>query len=296
MFRTTGLIGAVLGLALSAGAADAGGRSFRSRCTSTVVEHADYGHHSSGFSFSISTSSGHGYGHRQSDWFGYGGSHHGHRSLAHRVYSHDVYYHRPVHTTVVVERPVCPPPAVIVERPYCPTPVVVERPVYIDRPVVQPVVREVPVYREIERDPYAEHRVGWDALFSADYQFARDYFEREVTQRPNDPVSRVGFALALAASGLDDQADWAMRRASRAGLDRARGQVPVGRLDHLLRALEQRYSERSFEYNDRWFMVASLRYVQGDTPGAGRAADEALRADPHDDDARRLYQIARYGA
>lgn len=328
--RTIGLLTAALGLMTLAGAADAAPRQRQSDCGTTIIRNVSnhgahrhnrvtqinrghvsrVGHQSShrsqgdrgrsGSFFSISVGSGS----RHNSSAVHFGTYSGSRSLAHRV-SRQTSWHRPLYgstrhssyghsrsgyhsKTVIIDRS-CPPPRVVVERP-----VIVERPVVVERPVY--IERSVPIYREIPRDAFYEHRVGWNALLEGDFALAREYFIREVARRPNDVPTRAGLAIARAASGFDDQADWAMRRAVRSGLNRAAAFFPAGELDHLLRELEDRYTERALEYNDRWFMVASLRYLQGDAPGAARAADRALDADRHDTDAERLYQISRYGA
>lgn len=314
-FMAIGLLSATLGMATLAGTADASPRQRQSDCGPTIIRHSsNHGrvtsiHRGSGSHWDRSSDRSWYRGH-QSNWGSRGGdssffslsigtrsgsgsyrAYSGSRSLAHRVGTQSDWY-RPVYgyrdsysscsspsRPVVIERPV------IVDRP-----VVVERPTYIERRVI----REVPVYRDVPRDAYREHRVAWNALIEGDLVFAREYFLRELSDRPNNVTTRAGLAIARAASGFDDQAEWAMRQAVRAGLNRAA--IPAGELDHLLRALEERYTERSHDYNDRWLMVASLRYLQGDSAGAARAADRALEADRHDKDANQLYQISRYGA
>lgn len=196
-------------------------------------------------------------------------------------------------------RPAYRPP-VVVHRP-----LVVDRPVYVERPIVyeREIVREVPVYRDVVRanptyrqappDPTARDRTGWSALASGSWRNAREYFDRQGVLRPDDPAPKLGLALARAAAEMDDQAEWAMRRAVRSGFDRAVRTVPVYDLDRLLSSLEVVYEDRSYTSNDRWFMLAAVRYVQGNMVGAEQAAGRALELDRHDDDARRLYDLAR---
>lgn len=180
---------------------------------------------------------------------------------------------------------------------YAPPPrtVVVERPVL--REVVRevPVYRDVPVYREVERAPASRFGAGWSALADGDLHHANAYFEDQTANRPDDSTPKIGLALARAAGGNDDTAEWAMRRAVRGGLERGASATPTDRLDRLLASLELRFEERSFASNDRWFMLASIRYLRGDLVGARRAAERALEFDRNDYDARRIYEITRSG-
>jgi hypothetical protein len=323
-----GLIAGALGAAIVAGTADAAPRHRQADCgtTRTVIREVNlphhnvrsrFGHHGfqtqqrvvriggaslnnrhhvrpGGVSISFGTGSSDVYaaprhpGHRvvtrQSDWFR---PHVGRGSG--RIYRHGTHSR----TLIVEQAAACPPPRIAVTRP-----VVVERPVFVGSPVAieRPLVVDLQVSRETEFGTSADFLVGWAALAEQDYAFAREYFVREASLRPNDAASRVGLAIARAASGLDEDADAAMRVAVRVGLNRSDGVVPAARLDPLLGDLERRYAERSYRHEDRWFMVAALRYIRGDTAGAARAADRALYADRHDDDAARLYRLARDGA
>ncbi len=164
--------------------------------------------------------------------------------------------------------------------------VIVERP-YEHRAAVPP-------YREVPRDPYARYRAGWDALASGDLYKARAYFSARATASPHDPAPKVGFALARAASGQDDQAEWAMRRAIRYGLRDARDRLPMYDLQPVLARLASRYENRARAYHDRWLMVAAVRYLMGEDEKAAHAADEALEYDRHDKDAHRLLRLTEY--
>ncbi len=149
----------------------------------------------------------------------------------------------------------------------------------------------VPPYRDVPRDPYARDRTGWDVLASGDLYRARAYFSDQAIARPHDPVPRVGFALARAASGQDDQAEWAMRRAIRSGLKGARDRLPMDDLQPVLARLATRYEGRARAYHDRWLMVAAVRYLMGEDEKAAHAADKALGYDRHDRDAQRLLAL-----
>lgn len=155
---------------------------------------------------------------------------------------------------------------------------------------------KVPSYRDVPRDPYARYRVGWDALTSGNLYKAREFFSRRATSSPHDPTPKVGFALARAAAGQDDQAEWAMRRAIRYGLDDARDRLPMYDLQPVLARLAARYEDRARAYHDRWLMVAAVRYLMGEDEKAAHAADEALEYDRHDKDAQRLLALTNYPA
>ncbi|MBZ0172847.1 MAG: tetratricopeptide repeat protein [Phycisphaerales bacterium] len=281
--------------------ADSGRRDQRDTCPPPRTQHRDNGHrdygrrdsghrdfghsrqpsrrHNStldfhigdGFSFSIGSRSSRGYSRSYSHYDRWPGfrSHRSHYS----THSYGLPSYR--HTSRI--------PRVIVERP-------------VVREVIRevPVVREVPVYRAVPRDPYSQYRFGWNALAQGDLLRAREYFADQVMYRPDDPTPKAGLALARADAGQDDQADWAMRRAVRAGLKQARDRMPTYDLERTLSRLEIRYEERAYEYHDTWLMVAAVRYLKGDDDGAAFAADKAMEYDPHDEDARRIYTLARY--
>ncbi len=207
-------------------------------------------------------------------------------------------WRRPVvHQPVVV----CPTPVVRTQPVVVQRPVVVERPVVIERttvyeqPTYEPIVRDAPTYHGITAaDPAQRYRAGWNALALGDLAYAREFFTDQAIRRPDDPTPKAGLAIARAATGLDDQAEWAMRRAVRAGFARARQGVPGLDLEATLVSLEERYTTRSETYNDRWFMLAATRYLLGDSAGAKEAAGQALLVDERDGDARRLYDLVAH--
>ena len=206
------------------------------------------------------------------------------------------------HRTPVVRRPVvvCPTPVVrqpvVVQRPVViQRPVVVDRPVVFEQPTYEPIVRDVPVYRDvIPADPAQRYRAGWNAMKAGDFAYAREFFADQSVRFPDDPTPKAGLAIARAATGHDDQVEWAMRRAVRAGFARARDGVPALDLETDLSRLEERLADRSYTYNDRWFLLAATRYLLGDSAGAKEAASQALAFDERDMDARRIYDLVAH--
>ena len=262
--------------------------------------HSNRSRGNSNFGFSISLgNSGHHNGHRNSHWGSSWGnhrsSHWGSRSgYGSRYSSHSRFGHSGWHGSSYRQ------PVVVYQQPVVRQPVVVERPVIIDRPVyqqpVREVYREVPVYRDtvvetVVRDPGTRYDAGWNAMKAGDFGYAREFFADQAVRRPQDPTPKAGLAIARGGSGHDDQAEWAMRRAVRAGFDRARDGLPHYELESTLTSLEKRYDERSYAYNDRWFMLAATRYLLGDFAGSRDAANKALSFDERDADARRLYDL-----
>jgi hypothetical protein len=220
-------------------------------------------------------------------------------SNAHYGGHHGSYWSRSV--APVIHRPavVCATP--VVRAPRYRQPVIVERPVVVQRPVVvrqptyEPIVRDVPVYRDIvPADPAQRYRAGWNALRAGDLAYAREFFADQALRYPDDPTPKAGLAIARGVAGLDDQAEWAMRRAVRAGLARARTGVPGVGLEAELARLEERYTDRSYTYNDRWFLLAATRYLLGDSAGAKDAAAQAISFDERDADARRIYDLVAH--
>lgn len=210
------------------------------------------------------------------------------------VYDGPAVRHRPliVERPIVVERPVVIEQTVI-ERPVVDRRVVIERPVYEQPTTTQTIIRNVPAYRDIVvQDPATRYRPGWNALKVGDAGYAREFFTDQAVLRPDDATPKAGLAIARAILGQDDQAEWAMRRTVRAGIDRARDGLPGLDLETSLNGLEERYTERSRTYNDRWFMLAATRYLLGDAAGAKEAARTALSVDERDADARRLFDLA----
>ena len=191
---------------------------------------------------------------------------------------------------VVYTAPVVRRRPVIVERP-----VVIERPVYRQPVYQRTIIREVPVYRDIvAKDPATRYQPGWDAIKADNFAYARKFFTNQALLRPDDPTAKAGLAIARAAGGLDSQAESAMRRAVREGVDRARQGLPAFELEEALVALDEHYAERSDVYNDRWFMLAATRYLIGDFAGAKDAADQALSFDEGDAEARRIYDLVTH--
>jgi tetratricopeptide (TPR) repeat protein len=231
------------------------------------------------------------WGNRSSHW----GSHHaGH--FSHTRFGHSGWGSRSY-------RSAYRQPVVVYQQPVVRQPVIVERPVVIDRPVyaqpVREVYREVPIYRDtavesVYQDPRTRYDAGWNAVKAGDYGYAREFFNDQAVRRPEDPAPKAGLAIARAASGHDDQAEWAMRRAVRAGFARARDGLPHAQLESTLASIEKRYDERSYTYNDRWFMLSATRYLLGDFAGAKDAANRALSFDERDADARRLYDLVAH--
>lgn len=316
MKNSTRVLAALVGLAaVSTTALAQNGRGNRGTSRNTCPTPAYRGDRGSnvGFSISIGNTRGfntwsnrgfnRGFGHHN----GYWGNNRGFSRAGHdfwigsRSFNHGSFnrgwrqpvIHRPA---VVYTAPVVRQSPVIVERP-----VVIERPVYqqptftqptYTRPVVRETIREVPVYRDIvPQDPRTRYQAGWNALAAGDPGYARSYFADQAVLRPDDPTPKAGLAIARAAGGLDDQAEWAMRRAVRANLSQARADLPVYELEAQLTAIESRFAERSATYNDRWFMLAATRYLLGDTAGAKQAANQALSFDERDAEARRIYDL-----
>lgn len=307
MKNSTRLLAALVGLAaVSTTALAQNGRSNRDRRSNsrdtcpTPTYRGDRGSNV-GFSISIGNTRGfnnRGYSHSNRYW----GSNRGFSRAGHDFWSGSRFGHSRVYSngwrqptihrpTVVYTTPVVRQSPVIVERP-----VVIERPVYqqptYTQPVIRETIREVPVYRDIvPQNPQTRYQAGWNALAAGDPGYAREFFADQSVLRPDDPTPKAGLAIARAAGGFDDQAEWAMRRAVRANLSRARADLPVYELEAQMNAIETRYADRSETYNDRWFMLAATRYLLGDTAGAKQAANQALSFNERDAEARRIYDL-----
>lgn len=247
------------------------GRSYRSPGHSNYSSRG-YGSYGNGHNNGLSRRSSytHNYG------YSYGHSRYGRRSHSNNRYYSSSYE-----------------PAVVYQQPIVRQPVVIQRPIVIDRPVYQTPIREVPAYSQpAGRAVQNRYAAGWGALVAGDFGYAREYFTDQAVRQPTDPTPKAGLALARAAAGLDDQAEWAMRRAVRAGFARARDGLPMYDVERTLTSLEKRYEERSNAYSDRWFMLAATRYLLGDFSGARDASSKALSYDGLDGDSKRIYDLA----
>lgn len=193
-------------------------------------------------------------------------------------------------------RVVCDPPAVVTFRNDCPS-----------RPALPPVVKVI-VVNAPEREDSAPTRVrvvkeapvrivttcdgtcvtecdacrtrlsgGWASLARGDAHAALREFSFEVEKHPDDARAKVGYALALAATGDHTNSVWAIRRAlklNEAALDQAPKAPDFReRVREIRDAFAQRAASDQARAADR-FMVAALSHMLGEH---GRA-EEALTA------------------
>jgi len=300
------LIGLV-GLIVIAAPALAGGGRSRTHHSSSRSSLGHRAQSNYGFSLGIGNSGSYGHGlrsrsHRSPSHSGYSsrGYGYGHsNSISRRSYNHDYGYSygssrygRGSHSNNIFYSSSYEP-VVVYQQPVVRQPVVIQRPVVIDRPVYQTPIREVPAYTQSTGQTVQNrYAAGWGALVAGNFGYAQEYFTDRAVRQPTDPTPKAGLALARAASGLDDQAEWAMRRAVRAGFARARNGLPMYDVERTLAGLEKRYEERSNAYQDRWFMLAATRYLLGDFSGARDASSKALSYDEHDGDSKRIYDLA----
>lgn len=103
---------------------------------------------------------------------------------------------------------------------------------------------------------------AWTLLGEGDAREAIGTFTKAATQRPNEAGPKIGYALSALELGDVTTGVWAMRRAFRYDAPGAR-YLPLD--DQLVRLIDNH--RQDFEYHsaldpeDRWFMVAALRYI-----------------------------------
>jgi len=135
--------------------------------------------------------------------------------------------------------------------------------------------------------------VGWEHLATGRDEQALQYFSNRVQRWGDSADAKVGYALAAAQQNDPTRAVWSMRRAFRID-DGSLGYLPLdSRLYSLVELHESRFvfeAERSTgrEQRDALFMVAALRFILHDMPGALDAATEAQRLGDHDTSVRTL--------
>jgi len=116
---------------------------------------------------------------------------------------------------------------------------------------------------------------GWSLLEQGRYTSARSAFARAASYERDWGLPKIGYAIALAASGNDSSARHFMRTAFEED-PYAALEVPYSpELDELLLLLDDHYTDRAVRRSserDSWFMAAAFRLMLGDAEAAADAA------------------------
>ncbi|MEQ8769969.1 MAG: hypothetical protein RIB60_05615 [Phycisphaerales bacterium] len=116
---------------------------------------------------------------------------------------------------------------------------------------------------------------GWSLLEQGRYTSARSAFARAASYERDWGLPKIGYAIALAASGNDSSARHFMTTAFEED-PYAALEVPYSpELDELLILLDDHYTDRAIRRiseRDSWFMAAAFRLMLGDADAAADAA------------------------
>jgi hypothetical protein len=110
----------------------------------------------------------------------------------------------------------------------------------------------------------------WQALEDYQSETARQAFDSQIRQQPNNALPRVGYALSAALSGDFDTGAVAMEQA-------LLSDTTSIRYFHRNAGLRLIIEQLLYNYETDAFMTASLHYFRGDYRDAERAAREAAR-------------------
>ncbi len=116
---------------------------------------------------------------------------------------------------------------------------------------------------------------GWSLLEEGRYTSARSAFARAASYERDWGLPKIGYAIALAASGNDSSARHFMQTAFEED-PYAALEVPYSpELDELLILLDDHFTDRAVRRSserDSWFMAAAFRLMLGDAEAAADAA------------------------
>jgi len=133
-----------------------------------------------------------------------------------------------------------------------------------------------------EAADYAADSRGWSLLAQNRPREALRAFGREAERNPTHGGPKVGYALAAAAAGDLDTGVWAMRRACRIDphtMEQLHVDAFGPGVEKTVEQLGEHYAEflkRDDRDGDTPFMLASLRYLQGEYPQAKEAIETAV--------------------